>query len=265
MERIDGKQIAQGIYENLRTLPRPARFLAIIDASDSPASRAFIAAKERAGADLGVEVRKFAVEPETDLIIARVAELSREPSCGGIVVQLPLPEGVDRALVLAAIVSGKDVDAVGADAGRTLAPAVRAALAVITNSTSLTGPELDGWLSGKILAVVGARGFLVGAPVSAYFSSRVLSVVEIEKGDDIKMLSDADIVISGAGVPGLITGEIVKDGALVIDFGYGMKQGKPTGDFDASGEGNFSYTPVPGGTGPILVASLFENFYKLNA
>lgn len=265
MERIDGKQIAQGIYENLRALPRPARFLAIIDTSDSPASRAFIAAKERAGADLGVEVRKFAVEPETDLIVARVAELSREPSCGGIVVQLPLPDGVDRSQVLTAIVSGKDVDAVGADAGRTLAPAVRAALAVIASCTGLTGPELDGWLSGKILAIVGARGFLVGAPASAYFSSKVLEVMEIEKGDDIEMLSRADIIISGAGVPDLITPAILKDGALVIDFGYGMKNGKPAGDFNPSGEGNFSYTPVPGGTGPILVAALFENFYKLNA
>ncbi|PIW97368.1 hypothetical protein COZ81_02935 [Candidatus Jorgensenbacteria bacterium CG_4_8_14_3_um_filter_38_10] len=86
----------------------------------------------------------------------------------------------------------------------------------------------------------------------------------LDQGSDLKILKQADLVITGVGKPGLIKPKMLKNNVLVIDFGYGLENGKIKGDFDATQLTTFSYTLTPGGTGPILVAKIFENFYKLN-
>ena len=136
---------------------------------------------------------------------------------------------------------------------------------------------------GKKIAVVGA-GFLIGKPIAVWLMDNKIKELKIfEKGSlpaqagDLSGLKEYDLVISGVGQAGLIKPEMLKDEAGIIDFGYSIEEaGKLRGDFDVSqmshayrqagdvkGQLSF-YTPTPGGTGPILVAKLFENFYNLN-
>jgi methylenetetrahydrofolate dehydrogenase (NADP+)/methenyltetrahydrofolate cyclohydrolase len=142
------------------------------------------------------------------------------------------------------------------------------------------------------VAVVGL-GTLVGKPIATWLMGKAKGVWLLGRASDASVLKDADVVVLGAGRPGIVTPTMLKEGALVVDFGYSKAPQAPSrmdadqsapacrqagmnaestkshifGDFDPAGseEKNISYTPTPGGTGPILVAKLFENFYVLNA
>jgi methylenetetrahydrofolate dehydrogenase (NADP+)/methenyltetrahydrofolate cyclohydrolase len=115
--------------------------------------------------------------------------------------------------------------------------------------------------------MVGA-GFLIGKPVGFWLQNRVAELVVLDANvkDIHGKLEDADIVISGTGAAHLFSAKHLKEGATVIDFGFSRVDGKIAGDFDpagADGKG-IHYTKTPGGTGPVLVTKLFENFYALN-
>ncbi|MBI2515081.1 hypothetical protein HYV91_02785 [Candidatus Wolfebacteria bacterium] len=118
------------------------------------------------------------------------------------------------------------------------------------------------------VAVVGL-GFLVGKPISEWLRDKTKELYLLDKGDDFSVLKNADLVITGVGQAGIIKPEMLKDGAGVVDFGYSIDTaGKIHGDFDTQlPVTNYQllrfYTKTPGGTGPILVAKLFENFYSL--
>ncbi len=125
-------------------------------------------------------------------------------------------------------------------------------------------------LRGLKVAMVGA-GFLIGKPVGFWLQDKVAELVVLDsKVKDLPAeLADADIVISGAGQPGLFSAKQIKEGAVVIDFGFSRADGpngRIMGDFDPAGADakRVDYTKTPGGTGPVLVAKLFENFYTLN-
>jgi methylenetetrahydrofolate dehydrogenase (NADP+)/methenyltetrahydrofolate cyclohydrolase len=116
------------------------------------------------------------------------------------------------------------------------------------------------------IAVIGF-GFLIGKPISFWLLPQV-NILRVfnKKSFDVKYLKDFDVIISGAGKANLFSVKDVKDNALVIDFGYDFINGKIKGDFNPLDveNTNISYTPTPFGTGPILVAKLFENFVILN-
>ncbi|HTY39713.1 MAG TPA: hypothetical protein VMC43_01315, partial [Candidatus Paceibacterota bacterium] len=119
------------------------------------------------------------------------------------------------------------------------------------------------------VAVIGA-GILIGRPIGFWLQNRVaeLMVFDSKSRNLHERLIEADIVVSGAGFPGLFSAKHLTKGALVVDFGYSKgANGKLAGDFDPAGadEKNIAYTKTPGGTGPILVAQLFGNYLKLNA
>jgi GxxExxY protein len=124
------------------------------------------------------------------------------------------------------------------------------------------------YLKDKIVAVVG-RGILVGKPIAEWLAGKCQEVIVFHSKNDLNGLKKADLIISGVGKAGLIKPEILKPGAGVIDFGFDMKDGKISGDLDVqslitNNQSLSFYTPTPGGTGPILVAELFRNFFKLN-
>jgi methylenetetrahydrofolate dehydrogenase (NADP+)/methenyltetrahydrofolate cyclohydrolase len=269
MTIIDGKKIAAEILECLKAEPKPKKFLAAVLAGESPASISFLNQKEKTARELGVDFRlyKFSADLSKDQLREEVGKIVADENCGGVIVQLPLPNRADERDVLDAIPSEKDVDVLGARAvgafhenrNPVLPPSVGVAQEILS---ALRSP-----LSASTVAVVGA-GALVGKPVAAWLSGKAKEVIVLDAGDDLALLKRADLVVSGAGVAGLIKPEMLKPGALVIDFGYSRANGKISGDFDVSSlqppTSDLSYTPTPGGTGPILVAKLFENFYKLN-
>ncbi len=267
---IDGTAIAEEIIGRLAARPKPAGFFGAVLVGDDPASVNFLQQKARVAARLGIDFRQYTLDGSlsTDDLRAEIARRATPRACGAFIVQLPLPEGVNRHYVMNAIPKGKDVDclseaALGAfSTGRGVIMPPAAAVV-----EEIIGREMPGDLRNCKAVVVGA-GFLVGRPVAFWLQNRVgaLSVLDVTVPDVPARLADADIVVSGVGVPGLFGASHLKEGALVIDFGFHRDaSGKIMGDFDPTGADarHIRYTKTPGGTGPILVAKLYENFFTL--
>lgn len=269
---IDGKQIADEVLARLKTLPKPGKFFGAALVGDDPASLNFLKQKEKTGRELGVDFRLYQLPltSTTDELRAKIGELARPKNCGGFIVQLPLPDKVNRHYVLNAIPKEKDVDflseaALGAFyTGRSRA--VPPSVGVVEEILKLEKRDLR-----DLTVVMVGAGFLIGKPAGFWLQNRVAELIVLDNTvkDVHARLGEADIVISGAGVPGLFGAKHLKEGAVVIDFGFstinasGKK--KIAGDFDPAGAEakNIHYTRTPGGTGPVLVAKLFENFYTL--
>lgn len=275
---IDGKTIAGAIIERLKKLPKTEKFFAAVLVGDDAASLNFLKQKEKVARELGIDFRlhQLPLAITTDELRAEIGRLAAPKNCGGFIVQLPLPESVNRYYVLNAIPKEKDVDclsesALGAfytERGIIAPPSV----ATVEEILKLEHRDLR-----DLKVVMVGAGFLIGKPVGFWLQNRVAELVVLDASvkNIHEKLGDADIVVSGAGHAGLFSARHLKEGALVIDFGYGRNaDGKTAGDFDPAGatkggasadEKNIHYTRTPGGTGPILVAKLFENFYTLNS
>lgn len=254
---IDGKQIAENMLSELKKLPTPTKkFVGVLSGEDT-ASLSFLRQKEKVARELGIhfELRQFAESLSQEELENSVREISDDESVGGIIVQLPLPAKYDRDGVLSAIDMGKDVDALR-DGNTLLTPAVLSLKYILEN----IGFEIV----GKEAVVVG-HGFLIGRPIAQWLTNNGASVVVVEKDFfDIDALKSADLVISGTGQSNLINGEHLKQGVVVVDYGYGVVDGKVCGDVEIESVSKIAshVTPTPGGTGPIVVAGLFVNFYK---
>lgn len=268
---IDGNAIAEEIILALKKRPRTKKFLAAFLVGENPASEKFLAKKETTAKKLDVDFRVYRF-PETitqDKLRKEVGKVALGARCGGVIVQLPLPARIDHQYITNVIPREKDIDVLGERAlgafytGRN--PVLPPSVAVVENICSVAG--FDG--TGRSAAVVGV-GALVGKPVAVWLGGRVEELYLLDKGSNLSIVRDADLVVLGTGTPRLIKADMVKEGALVVDFGYGSIAGKVFGDFDSSflatkdgQQKTISYTPTPGGTGPILVAKLFENFFTL--
>ncbi len=285
---INGRKIAQEIIEGLKSRPKPERFMAAILVGNNPASESFQKLKQKTAVELGVDYRIYRLSPElgNDGLRKEVGRIAAQKTCGGVIVQLPLPEHINKHYILNVIPREKDVDVLGERAlgafyaGRN--PALPPAVGVVDTLYQVSGIKYQ----DTKIAVVGL-GFLIGKPIGTWLMGKAKEIMLLDKFSDLSVIKNADVVILGAGQAGFIKPEMLKDGAVVIDFGYSVAQAPPrtdadpartnaetkkiiiSGDFDSSSltTQNSSlafYTPTPGGTGPILVAKLFENFYTLN-
>ena len=267
MTIINGRKIAQEIIEDLKSRPKPEKFMAAVLIGNDEISANFIKQKEKTAKELGVDFRlyNFTEGLNNDELREEVRKIAEHKTCGGVIVQLPLPEQINKHYILNVIPREKDVDVLGERAlgafytwrNPVLPPAVGTVEKILST--------LDLELSTLSVAVVGL-GFLIGKPVSVWLMDKAKEIIHLDKFNDLSVIKNADIVISGVGKAWLIKPEMLKTGASVIDFGYSIQNGKISSDLDASGDlSKLSfYTPTPGGTGPILVAKLFENFYTLN-
>jgi methylenetetrahydrofolate dehydrogenase (NADP+)/methenyltetrahydrofolate cyclohydrolase len=272
---IDGKKIAGDILSRLSSEKKPEKFMAGVVVGDDPASLSFQSLKKSTAEKLGLDYRIYELSAElgNDGLRKEVGRIAAQKPCGGILVQLPLPEGLNRHYILNSIPQEKDVDVLSERAlgafyvGRnTVLPPVVGAVKEILDVTGLSAE-----LKSKVVAVVGL-GVLIGKPIANYLMSKTKGLYLLSKGSDFSVLANADLVIIGAGAANVVTPAMLKDGAAVIDFGYSKNgEGKLAGDFDTTSDEARAtlsklsfYTPTPGGTGPILVAKLFENFYILN-
>lgn len=270
MQKVSGSEISREIIEGLKTQKTPSKILAVILVGDDPTSKSFIKQKETVALQLEVDFRVYDFDSEisNDDLRKEIGRIAKQKSVGGVVVQLPLPERINKHYALNAIGREKDVDVLGERSlgafynkrNKAFPPAVSTVEEII---------ERQGLsLNDSKVAVVGL-GSLVGRPISLWLSGQCKELILLDKGSDLEELKQADLVISGVGEAGLIKSQMLKDGAGVIDFGYYyFPSGELSGDLDASDEKALEhlsfYTPTPGGTGPILVAKLLENFYRLN-
>lgn len=282
MNIIDGKVIAQKIIDELKSQPKPDKIFAAILASDPSTSSgqvslSFLKQKEKVAKELGIDFRIYEFQKPAsgftnDFLRKEVGKIALLKRVGGVIVQLPLPEKINKHYILNVIPTEKDVDVLGERAlgafynGRNiiLPPAVETVKEILR--------DLRFKIYDLKIAVVGA-GSLIGKPIAAWLVNQKAKELTIfEKGGGFAELKNYDLVISGTGVAGLIKPEMLKEDSGIIDFGYSFdKDGKISGDFDASelkiknSKFKILYTPTPNGTGPILVAKIFENFYNLNS
>lgn len=273
MQKISGHEIAQKIIDRLKSEPKPKKILAAILVGENPASITFLKQKEKTAKELEIDFRiyRFSQDLKNDDLRQEVGRIANQKPVGGIIVQLPLPEDINPHYVLNTIPREKDIDVLGERAlgafytGRNLVlPPAAGVVEEIVNATSFK-------LRASKIAVVGL-GFLIGKPITTWLMGKTKEIYLLDEGSDFEILKQADLIITGVGKAGLIKPEMLKSGTSIIDFGYSLdKDGEILGDFDASqlpnspiNQSSNFYTPTPAGTGPILVAKLFENFYKLN-
>ncbi len=286
---IDGKKIRDQILaivgRETASLPFCPIFCDVLVGED-PSSKQYVAMKAKFAESVGMKFYKseFSSSASTKEIESEIRVLNKIPDMCGVIVQLPLPSSIDREAILGAIDSVLDVDFLGLTAGKefyekyqkmpstlnilnvskvtfdiTLGPP--AALACVSALDSL---GLD--LSKKEIVVLG-QGELVGRPVAAILARRGFFVKTIVSDTTEKesILKKADVVISGIGKPGYIKGEIIKEGAILIDAGTSESAGGIVGDVDFESVKNVAgyLSPTPGGVGPITVAMLLKNVLKV--
>lgn len=280
MQIIDGIKISEQIKLQLKSevtqLKQQTNYvpgLAIVLVGADPASRIYVDKKIKTATDLGFVATLFSFsETESESkIIAQIQKLNQDPKYSGIIVQLPLPKGLDKFTILDAVAKEKDVDGFGLFSqgllfeGRAgfLPATARGVLELIES----TGTEIK----GKNCVVVG-RSLIVGQPVAKILQDKnaTVTVCHSHTKNLEFFTKNADILVVAVGIPNFIKGSMVKVGSVVIDVGINKVDGKIVGDVDFSSVAKVAnhLTPVPGGVGPLTVVSLLKNtadaFKKIN-
>ncbi len=265
---IDGKAVAARIREQVREeVSRMARppGLATILVGDDPASAVYVRMKREDCAEVGIE--SFHHEPPADVTqedLARLIEsLNADERVHGILLQLPLPGHLDQDPLIGSIDPIKDVDGLTPLSAGLLAQGRSEAMAPCTPAGVMellneAGIEVEG-----ARAVVIGRSILVGKPLATLLLAANATVTHCHSRtrDLTSVCREADILIAAAGQPGLVTGEMVREGAVVIDVGTNRVDGELVGDveFESASERAGAITPVPGGVGPMTRAMLLVN------
>lgn len=269
---IDGKQIAanvrsqvaEGVQQRINS-GKKAPCLAVILVGLDPASQVYVRNKKNACQEVGFESRSFDLPAETtqEELLNLVDELNNDSSVNGILVQLPLPDHLDGNEILERIRPDKDVDGFHAfNLGRlaqrmpVLRPCTPKGVMTLLHST---GKDMHG-----LEAVVVGASNIVGRPMTLELLLAGCTVTTTHRfTKDLEAhVRRADLVVVGVGIPGLVKGEWIKEGAIVIDVGINrLDDGRLVGDvgYEEAAQRAAFITPVPGGVGPMTVATLMEN------
>ncbi|HDE4337363.1 TPA: bifunctional methylenetetrahydrofolate dehydrogenase/methenyltetrahydrofolate cyclohydrolase FolD [Staphylococcus aureus] len=270
-EILDGKQIAkdyrQGLQNQVEALKEKGFTpkLSVILVGNDGASQSYVRSKKKAAEKIGmiseiVHLEETATEEE---VLNELNRLNNDDSVSGILVQVPLPKQVSEQKILEAINPDKDVDGFHPiNIGKlyideqTFVPCTPLGIMEI-----LKHADID--LEGKNAVVIG-RSHIVGQPVSKLLLQKNASVTILHSRskDMASYLKDADVIVSAVGKPGLVTKDVVKEGAVIIDVGNTPDEnGKLKGDvdYDAVKEIAGAITPVPGGVGPLTITMVLNN------
>jgi len=273
MTIIDGKQISATLKESIREQVAgfPEKYgrvphLVVVRVGEDPASVVYVRNKAKACEACGIENTTIVLPEETaeEALLQKVRELNADDTVDGILVQLPLPKHISEAKVIEAIAREKDVDGFhpGNVAGlwqKTphMSPCTPAGIMKLLEATGVD-PK------GKRAVVIG-RSNIVGLPVAKMLldANATVTICHTRTVDMPSVTREADILVVAAGRAKMVTADMVKDGAVVIDVGMDRdpETGKLCGDvdFDAVAPKCSAITPVPGGVGPMTIACLMEN------
>jgi methylenetetrahydrofolate dehydrogenase (NADP+)/methenyltetrahydrofolate cyclohydrolase len=272
MQIIDGRKIKGEILEELKdkveSLPFPPIFCDILVGEDT-VSASYVRIKGRAAESVGIKFKtvNFPENTTTEEVVEEINNLNKVPHMCGIIVQLPLPSHIEVQTVLDAISPTLDVDCLGSfnsqnfysDKGGIGYPTALACMKLLDS--------LNLKLEDKNIIVLG-RGKLVGLPVTHLLESRVLKVTVINSKTENSesIIKEADVIISAIGKGKFITGDMVKEGVVIIDAGTSEENGSVVGDINIESFQNKAsfITPTPGGVGPVTVATLLENVLKVS-
>ena len=275
---INGKAFAAGLRQRVGVAA--AAFaaqagrkagLAVVLVGEDPASAVYVRAKGKATLEAGMasfEHRLPAATSEAELL-ALIARLNADPAVDGILVQLPLPAGIDEQAVIAAIAPGKDVDGFHIDNAGRLAVGQEGFVPCTPLGCLMLLQDALGDLSGKEAVVIG-RSNIVGKPMAQLLlnANATVTIAHSRTADLPAVVRRADIVVAAVGRPEMIRGDWLKPGAVVIDVGINRlaptddaPKGRLVGDvaYDEAAGVAAAITPVPGGVGPMTIAVLLRN------
>lgn len=259
---VDGKQIAADIYRDLdvelrNRSVRPS--LLVFVCAPTAETKKYLSLKQHRAMALGIDVvvMEFDKDSSTDDLAKAIDELS--PAHEGLILQLPFPSQIDTDLLLNKVPKAKDVDAINYVGGpEAVLPPVVGAIKEIAERHQVN-------FAGEKVVVVG-QGRLVGKPATLWAEAKNADVTIVDKdtNDADAILRGADIIITGAGSPGLITSDKIREGAIIFDAGTSEEGGVLKGDADPACATKCAlFTPVPGGIGPITIAILLKNLVLL--
>jgi methylenetetrahydrofolate dehydrogenase (NADP+) / methenyltetrahydrofolate cyclohydrolase len=267
---LDGKKISEKRLEILRDEIVDSGLnphLATIIVGNDPASQMYVRMKHRACEKVGIGSVgiELPADATTRTVVDKVRMLNRDGEIDGILVQLPLPGQVDADRVIGAISPEKDVDGYHPEnMGRLFLGKPRFSSCTPTGIMTLLA-EYQIPIAGA-RAVIAGRSIDVGRPMAALLlnADATVTICHSKTRDLAEELWRADILVSAIGKPHFITASMVKPGAVVVDVGINQLDGKLVGDvdFEAVKETASAITPVPGGVGPMTIATLMENTFR---
>lgn len=272
---LDGKALAanlKGVIKNqileLKSRHNTVPKLVSVQVGENPASEVYLKSQKKNAENLGIEyyLEKLEEKSPQEQLIKVIEGLNKDKKIHGIIIQMPLPAQIDAKLMSRYISPLKDVEAVHPQnmgeivfGSAKILPCTAAACMEILNSID----SLD--LYGKEAVVVG-HSEIVGKPLALmllnkFVTTTVCHIATGERGTLPEFVKSAEILIVAVGKAGLIKGEWIKEGAIVVDVGINRVEGKLVGDieFDKARERASYITPVPGGVGPLTVAMLMKN------
>lgn len=263
---VDGKNIAEGMMASMRSFVEEKNIspllIALAVEPDAPTQQ-FLRIKAKVASRIGVRMETVVLSGDVshDTVMATFAQaLDR---AHGIVIQLPFPQSVPTEELLTNLPSDLDPDCLGVSAGELMRAGEHIVLPPVVSALDAISRVHSVKLAGARAVVVG-QGRLVGAPAALWLERQGADVVRLTKADSLDVVRDADILVLGAGAPGIITPDMIKAGSVIFDAGTSEEGGKVVGDADpACAEKASLMTPVPGGIGPVAVAELFGNLLTL--
>ncbi|NLV90891.1 MAG: bifunctional methylenetetrahydrofolate dehydrogenase/methenyltetrahydrofolate cyclohydrolase FolD [Firmicutes bacterium] len=267
---IDGKALAAKVRQEIADEVAALKLrgivpgLAVILVGDDPASEVYVRGKQRACEEVGIYSRILRLPATTsqEKLLSLIYELNTDPAIHGILVQLPVPEEIDPAVIQAAIAVEKDVDGFHpASIGRLWA-GERSFVPCTPLGIMRMLEEYDVKLQGKKAVVVG-RSNIVGKPMAALLlqQNATVTICHSRTENLADECRSADVLVVAIGRPKFIPGNWIKPGAVVIDVGINRVEGRLVGDVDYEGASAVAemITPVPGGVGPMTIAMLLAN------
>ena len=285
MKLIDGKAVSEEVKNALRldvieykTKTGRVPHLAAILVGDNPASKAYVSNKVKSCQQVGFNSTLIKLDEDIteEKLLNHIYELNENPDIDGFIVQLPLPKHIDDIKVTLAIDYKKDVDGFHPVNFGRMAQGLPCYLPATPYGISLLLERYNIETAGKHVVVVG-RSNIVGTPMSILMSRKsktgdaTVTLTHSKTKNLAQLVSQADIVVAAIGIPGFITEDMVKEGAVVIDVGINRvedetleKGSRLVGDVDFENvRGRCSFiTPVPGGVGPMTVMGLLLNTFK---
>jgi methylenetetrahydrofolate dehydrogenase (NADP+)/methenyltetrahydrofolate cyclohydrolase len=269
---IDGKAVAAELRAQvarevaaLKAAGEPVPGLHVVLVGEDPASKVYVASKEKLAAEIGMNsvAHRLPAETTEAALLAKLAELNADDGVDGILVQLPLPKHIDTGRIIDAIDPAKDVDGLHPINAGLLAGGKNGLVPCTPLGCMLLLKQALPSLSGLEAVVIG-RSELVGRPVAQLLlqADCTVTIAHSRTRDLPAVVKRADIVVAAVGRPRMVKGDWIKPGATVIDVGINrMPDGKLAGDVDyveaAAVAG--AITPVPGGVGPMTIACLLRN------
>lgn len=257
------KELKEEIKQQVKELPSKPKLLVIL-VGDDPASKVYVASKEKASRNCGIDAETIVLDENVSQkeIIDCIEKANRDKSINAILVQLPLPDHINTKAVIEAIDPLKDVDGLTSLNQGKLFLGLNGIVPCTPKGIMHLFEKYNVDLTGKNAIVIG-RSLLVGKPLSMLLLAKNATVtIAHSKTKNLKELClGMDIIVSAVGKPKMITADMVKEGAIVIDVGINRVHNTLVGDVDYLSvcDKCARITPVPGGVGPMTIACLLEN------